>query len=135
MAAVCALYGPRASWQRTFALACVLLNPAAVIIDHGHFQYNCISLGLAAGAAAAIVWGAHIMGSVLFCLALSHKQMALYYAPAFFAHLLGCCLQRRSALEKVIPYFYRKCGCTKLSALLTSWAACEGIPLQMWASP
>ena len=23
----------------------------------------------------------------------NHKQMALYYAPAFFAHLLGCALR------------------------------------------
>jgi alpha-1,3-glucosyltransferase len=100
--AVNALYATRSSsWQRTFALACVLFNPAAIIIDHGHFQYNCISLGLAAGAAAAVVRGAHVVGSVLFCLALSHKQMALYYAPAFFAHLLGCCLQKGPAVQKV----------------------------------
>lgn len=26
--------------------AAALLNPAAVLIDHGHFQYNGISLGL-----------------------------------------------------------------------------------------
>jgi len=41
------------------------------------------------------------VGSVLFCLAISHKQMALYYAPAFFAHLLGKCLQERTKLGKV----------------------------------
>jgi hypothetical protein len=28
-------------------LALMLLNPAHIIIDHGHFQYNGISLGLA----------------------------------------------------------------------------------------
>ncbi len=37
--------------------------------------------------------GRHLLGSCLFCLALNHKQMALYYAPAFFAHLLGCALR------------------------------------------
>ena len=46
-----------------------------------------------AGAAAAVASGRHLLGSCLFCLALNHKQMALYYAPAFFAHLLGCALR------------------------------------------
>jgi hypothetical protein len=45
------------------------LNPAAILIDHGHFQYNGISLGCTAGAAAAIVSGRDLFGSFLFCLA------------------------------------------------------------------
>ena len=49
--------------------------------------------GMQAGAAAAVASGRHLLGSGLFCLALNHKQMALYYAPAFFAHLLGCALR------------------------------------------
>ena len=32
-----------------------------------------------------------VIGSILFCLALNWKQMALYYAPAVFAYLLGRC--------------------------------------------
>jgi len=72
----------------------VLLQPALLLIDHGHFQYNGISLGLALGAAAAIVRGHPWLGSALFSLSLNHKQMALYFAPAFFAHLLGRALQR-----------------------------------------
>ena len=54
-----------------------------------------------AGAAAAVASNRHLLGSFLYCCALNHKQMALYYAPAFFGHLLGCCLQRPSALNKV----------------------------------
>jgi len=46
-----------------------------------------------AGAAAAVAAGRPRLGSALFCLALNHKQMALYFAPAFFAHLLGCALR------------------------------------------
>ena len=37
-ACVRALYGSHPSPQRAFALAATLLNPAAIIIDHGHFQ-------------------------------------------------------------------------------------------------
>ena len=88
--------------RELFVLAALLLNPANVLIDHGHFQYNCISLGFALAAAVVIAaWGQDVLGSVLFCAALSHKQMSLFYAPAFFAHLLGRCLQRDGVARKV----------------------------------
>jgi alpha-1,3-glucosyltransferase len=99
--ATAALHGATPSQARAWTLAALLLNPANIIIDHGHFQYNCISLGFALAAAAAISRGWHILGSVLFCGALNHKQMSLYYAPAFFAHLLGRCFQARSFVGKV----------------------------------
>lgn len=87
------------SWLRL--LVALLFSPAALLVDHGHFQYNCIGLGLAAGAAAAGVAGHEILCAVLFCLSLNHKQMGLYYAPAFFAFLLGKCLQRPDVASKV----------------------------------
>ncbi|CAL8467236.1 g6772 [Coccomyxa elongata] len=87
--------------QRAWVLFAALLQPAAVLIDHGHFQYNNISLGFAAGAAAAVASGKEVLGSILFCLSLNHKQMSMYYAPAFFAHLLGRCLARPTLLSKV----------------------------------
>lgn len=54
-----------------------------------------------AGAAAAVASGKDVLGSILFCLAMNHKQMAMFYAPAFFAHLLGRCLQKPSLSSKV----------------------------------
>lgn len=55
-----------------------------------------------AGAAAAVGCSRHVLGSTLYCLALNHKQMAAYYAPAFLAHLLGCCLHQRTGSAKVL---------------------------------
>ena len=43
-------------------------------MDHGHFQYNSLSLGLALGAAAAIHADCDVLGSILFCCSLNHKQ-------------------------------------------------------------
>ncbi|EFJ46865.1 hypothetical protein VOLCADRAFT_62003 [Volvox carteri f. nagariensis] len=77
---------------RTLALLALLFSPAAIIIDHGHFQYNNISLGLTLAAAAAIGSGRQLLGAALFSAALNHKQMALFFAPGFFAHLLGWAL-------------------------------------------
>jgi alpha-1,3-glucosyltransferase len=81
--------GARNAW----ATALILLAPGPILIDHGHFQYNNWSLGLTTYAVAAILDGKHVCGSVLFTLSLCHKQMSLYHAPAFFAHLFGRCLR------------------------------------------
>ncbi|CAM9965391.1 unnamed protein product, partial [Hapterophycus canaliculatus] len=84
----------------TRTLAMVLLQPSLVLVDHGHFQYNSVCLGLATAAAAAVASGkrrgAELFGSILFCLSLNFKQMALYYAPAFFFYLLGACFWGRA---------------------------------------
>lgn len=77
------------------AFSLVLLHPAFILIDHGHFQFNCVCLGFAAAAAALASTGVHgvgtwqLAGSVMFVMSLCYKQIALYYAPAFFFHLLG----------------------------------------------
>jgi alpha-1,3-glucosyltransferase len=97
--AAAAAFG-RSGPQRLLVLAAMLFNPALVLIDHGHFQYNCIGLGLAAGAAAAVARRRHLLGAALFAASLNHKQMGLYFAPAFFAHLLGRCRERRGAAAR-----------------------------------
>ena len=80
--------------KQQWLLITALIQPAIILIDHGHFQYNTTSLGLA-------LWSFHFMtqtsfigpvvGSFLFSLALNFKQMELYHAPAVFAYLLGRC--------------------------------------------
>ena len=99
--ACAAVFGGRDRQHQLVVLAALLFCPALLLIDHGHFQFNGVGLGLAAGAVAAIADDRDALGSVLFCLSLNHKHMALYYAPAFFAHLLGKCLQRPTLVGKV----------------------------------
>lgn len=68
-----------------------LLYPGVIIIDHGHFQYNCVSLGLFVFAVLLIAKEKHVISSIFFCLALTYKQMELYHAlPFFFFHLGEC---------------------------------------------
>ncbi|KAH3698058.1 dolichyl pyrophosphate Man9GlcNAc2 alpha-1,3-glucosyltransferase-like [Dreissena polymorpha] len=71
----------------------MLLYPGLILIDYGHFQYNCISLGLALGAVCALAHGRELLGSTLYCMALNYKQMELYHAMPFFCYLLGPCLR------------------------------------------
>lgn len=74
-------------------LSCLLalIYPGIILIDHGHFQYNCVSLGLFVYAVTAISQDKHVTASVMFCLALMYKQMELYHALPFFFYLSGVC--------------------------------------------
>eukprot|EP01105_Mastigella_eilhardi_P014552 TRINITY_DN3310_c0_g1_i1.p1 TRINITY_DN3310_c0_g1~~TRINITY_DN3310_c0_g1_i1.p1 ORF type:complete len:486 (-),score=119.07 TRINITY_DN3310_c0_g1_i1:461-1849(-) len=87
--AFCALHYTGGTSDRTVALLLVLLQPAPILVDHGHFQYNAVCLGLAMLAALCAMRGRHLACAMLFCAALNYKQMSLYYAPAFFFWLLG----------------------------------------------
>ncbi|KAJ8956292.1 hypothetical protein NQ318_015028 [Aromia moschata] len=81
-----------------------LLYPGIILIDHGHFQYNCVSLGLAILATVCLLHDRNISASVLFCLALNYKQMELYHALPFFLYLLSTCVPKpgQSALWGVL---------------------------------
>lgn len=79
--------------ERAMAATIGLMYPALILIDHGHFQYNCISLGLTVWAVNMVMNGNYFLASVFYCLALNYKQMALYYSFSFFFFLLGICLQ------------------------------------------
>ncbi|KAK9197156.1 hypothetical protein WN943_005291 [Citrus x changshan-huyou] len=79
-------------------------------------EYNCISLGLTVAAIAAILSQRELLASCLFTLALSHKQMSVYYAPAFFSHLLGKCLRRKNPIHGVA-----KLGLTVLGTFTVVW--------------
>ncbi|XP_042475186.1 probable dolichyl pyrophosphate Man9GlcNAc2 alpha-1,3-glucosyltransferase [Macadamia integrifolia] len=97
-------------------LAVILVSPCLILIDHGHFQYNCISLGFTVGAVAAIFSENNLVACFLFSLALNHKQMSLYFAPAFFSHLLGKCFKRRYPLLEVL-----KLGFTVIGTFVLNW--------------
>lgn len=72
----------------------LLSLPALLLIDHGHFQYNNVSLGLFVASVAAMGCDRHAAGAVLFCLSVYFKQMSLYYAPAVAVYLLSVMVER-----------------------------------------
>ncbi|KAK9462940.1 glycosyl transferase [Lipomyces oligophaga] len=86
----------------TISTAMVLLQPSLILIDHGHFQYNSVMLGFAIAAIAYILEDRIVVGSVFFVMALTFKQMALYYAIPVFAYLLGICLYPRLNIARFI---------------------------------
>ena len=78
------------------------IHPAYLLIDHGHFQYNCVVLGLVTYAIVGLCSGWQLMAAVFFCLALSFKQMALYYAPVFFIFLLSDACARSASIPAFV---------------------------------
>ncbi|KAJ4990193.1 glucosyltransferase [Stagonosporopsis vannaccii] len=79
-------------WEGSIALVAILLQPGTILIDHGHFQYNTVMLGFAVATLSSMIAGRPLWGCVFFVGALGFKQMALFYAPAVFAYLVGICL-------------------------------------------
>ncbi|KAF8426334.1 glycosyl transferase [Tirmania nivea] len=79
-------------YDLAIATTSILLQPALILIDHGHFQYNSIMLGFTLAALAMFIRDHLLWGSFFFVLSIGFKQMALYYAPAVFFYLLGLCV-------------------------------------------
>lgn len=80
------------AWESAVALTALLMQPATMLIDHGHFQYNTVMLGFMLASVASMLAGRRLWSCVFFVAALGFKQMALFYAPAVAAYLAGTCL-------------------------------------------
>ena len=99
------------------ALVAILMQPATILIDHGHFHYNTVMLGFVVAAISSIYAGRLLWACLFFVAALGFKQMALYYAPIFFAYMLGSCLA-----PKLRPGLLFGIGLTTLVAFATVFA-------------
>jgi alpha-1,3-glucosyltransferase len=81
-----------ATWTSSLALVAILMQPSTILIDHIHFQYNTVMLGLVLASMSSLVAERYKWSAVFFVGALMFKQMALYYAFTVFAYLLGRCV-------------------------------------------
>lgn len=90
------------AWSASIALVAILLQPAIILVDHGHFQYNTVMLGLVVASLDAILAGRMLWACIFFVGALGFKQMALYYAPIMFAYLLGVCVFPKPRVTRLI---------------------------------
>lgn len=75
--------------SQTMVIGITLLYPGLILIDHGHFQYNCVSLGLFVASVTSVFADQTILSCVLFSMALNYKQMELYHALPFFFYYIG----------------------------------------------
>ena len=96
-----------------------LTGPANLLVDHGHFQYNGVCIGLALLGAVFILKDRDVFGSILFCLSLNFKQMALYYAPVFFFVLLRKCFEKSTWKQRFFHLF--RIGSSVLLTFAALW--------------
>lgn len=75
--------------NRAMAVGITLLYPGLILIDHGHFQYNCVSLGLFIASVGNVFADQTIFACILFSMSLNYKQMELYHALPFFFYYIG----------------------------------------------
>ncbi|KAL9103518.1 MAG: hypothetical protein Q9163_001436 [Psora crenata] len=89
-------------WESSMALAAILMQPATILIDHAHFQFNTVMLGFVLASISSALSERYLWSCIFFVAALSFKQMALYFAPAIFAYLLGVCMGPRFRPSRLI---------------------------------
>lgn len=90
------------TWESSIALTAILMQPATILTDHGHFQYNTVMLGFVLATISSMLAGRPLWSCVFFVAALGFKQMALFYAPAVAAYLAGTCISPRVNMVRLI---------------------------------
>jgi len=74
--------------HQVYSLSFILCSPLLILIDHGHFQYNCVMLGLILYSVILLEKRRIYFGSILYVMALNFKIMGLYYALPIFVYIL-----------------------------------------------
>lgn len=105
------------AWAWTFQ---ALLEPCLLLVDHGHFQYNAVSLGLSLAAIVCIGRRAPLLASIFFVAASQFKIMAVYYAPVFFFYVLSGAYHRGG--WRLLLWRFVTCTSVALLCLAVLWA-------------
>ena len=71
------------------AVFLVLFHPGLLIVDHVHFQYNGLLMGLLVISTTLASSGNDVLATVAFSMTLCFKHLFLYVAPAFGCYYLG----------------------------------------------
>lgn len=81
-----------------------LIKPDLILIDHGHFQYNSLMLGLILYSYYFLITGKLYLCCISYTLAVNSKLMAVYFTPAFIAGLIGITLKKYSRSNRTKAY-------------------------------
>jgi alpha-1,3-glucosyltransferase len=92
-AALMVSQGIREVRSRIVVLVLLIINPAIIFVDHSHFQYNCVACGLVIMALWLIQSDRPYLAAVAYTMSFMFKQTLLYFAPIFFAFMLGQALK------------------------------------------
>ena len=83
--------------DRQLSVTLAFLNGGLLLVDHVHFQYNGMMIGLLLVSVALVATGHERSGALAFAVLLNLKHLFLFAAPLYFIHLLqGFVLRQRS---------------------------------------
>eukprot|EP00980_Cylindrotheca_fusiformis_P016970 scaffold5159_cov112-Cylindrotheca_fusiformis.AAC.24 len=126
-----AMYQGKPLHLSTTAFILIILNPGLLWLDHIHFQYNGMLLGILLGSLGLLMQGnnvpekswaydfCHIGGAALFAILLNFKHLYLTLAPLYFCYLL-----ERYCLQSGKQFLFRKFAMLALvtgSLLVAPW--------------
>ena len=118
-------------WPRQYeAVALLMVQPALLLIDHGHFQYNGVCIGLTMLSIVAIHRRRWFVGAILFACALNFKQIALYYALGFFFGLLSISIHTSGGSSVRFLLLLGGLGMAVIGTFLLHW-----LPFCFYKSP
>ena len=99
----------------------VLFKPDAILIDHGHFQYNSLILGLILLSFYFLLQKKYTLVCICYTITIHSKQMAVYYSLAFFAALIGLTIQEHKHNRTKLLIQILKFGLIVLIVSLLVW--------------
>jgi len=67
----------------------ILLQPSFILVGHGHFSFDAVSLGLVLWALVYTLNERPLHAAIAYCLAANFDPVVLYFAPVFVIHLLN----------------------------------------------
>lgn len=74
--------------KRRLVYALILWSPALIIVDHVHFQYNGLLLGVLLLSLALLSEGRDLEGGLAFAVLICSKHLFAVAAPVYFVYLL-----------------------------------------------
>lgn len=84
-----------------------LCSPVLIVIDHGHFQYNCVMHGLFILTLYFLYCKFFILAIFTYCLCINFKQMGLYFALPLPFFVLKCLFEEtKQRKNKHFTFYY-----------------------------
>ena len=74
--------------KAALVVALTFINPAMMMVDNIHFQYNGFLFGILLVSLACLRKGYDLAGGVVYAVLLNFKHIYLYVAPLYFVYLL-----------------------------------------------
>lgn len=100
----------------------VLFKPDLILIDHGHFQYNSLILGLILLSFYFLLTKKYYYVCVCYTIAIHSKQMAVYYSLAFLGSLIGLTIKQHNHNKTKVMAQLIKYGLIVIIVSLIIWA-------------